>query len=186
VERGGASVGKVGEWCVKSWHLQGCSPHLCRLRTDGLTPISKYWTYWSYAGVYGPSKPSSWLSTDTWLCLHCFNGWLRRETGYGPADWSAGVLWIMSGALFLRSSGHAQLCWWLRERLLYVDHVRLIWSMVIRGLSVKNVWRVGRIFPCRVYIILNHCDSQIWVSVVCDSHHVDNLMNLMSLSVGVA
>jgi hypothetical protein len=35
-------VGKVGEWYVTSQHLQGCSPHLCRLRTDRLAPVSKY------------------------------------------------------------------------------------------------------------------------------------------------
>jgi hypothetical protein len=33
--------------------------------------------------------------------LHCFIGWLERETGYGLTDRSAGVLWIVSGALFL-------------------------------------------------------------------------------------
>jgi hypothetical protein len=33
---------KVGEWYVESQHLQGCRPHLCRLRTDGLAPVSKY------------------------------------------------------------------------------------------------------------------------------------------------
>jgi hypothetical protein len=38
VERGGPSVGKVGKWCVENRHLQGCSAHLCRLRTDGLAP----------------------------------------------------------------------------------------------------------------------------------------------------
>jgi transposase InsO family protein len=27
---------------VESWHLQGCRPRLCWLRTDGLTPASKY------------------------------------------------------------------------------------------------------------------------------------------------
>jgi hypothetical protein len=52
-------IGKVGEWVMESRHLQGCSPRLCRLRTDGLAPASKYWTYRSHAGVYGPSKPSS-------------------------------------------------------------------------------------------------------------------------------
>jgi hypothetical protein len=35
-------VGKVGEWFVESRHLQGCSPRLCRLRTDGLALASKY------------------------------------------------------------------------------------------------------------------------------------------------
>jgi hypothetical protein len=53
-------VRKVGEWYVASRHLQGCSPRLCRLRTDGLASANKYWTYWSHAGVYGPSKPSSY------------------------------------------------------------------------------------------------------------------------------
>jgi hypothetical protein len=36
------SVGKVGECDVESRHHQGCSPYLCRLRTDGLAPTSKY------------------------------------------------------------------------------------------------------------------------------------------------
>jgi hypothetical protein len=33
--------------------------------------------------------------------LHCFIGWLGRETGYGPVDRSASVLGIVSEALFL-------------------------------------------------------------------------------------
>jgi hypothetical protein len=131
--------------------------------------------------VYGPSKPSSRPSIRGWLYPHCFIGWLGRETGYGLVNRSPGVLWIVSGALFLWSSGPAQLCWRLRERLLYVDRVRYVWSRIIQGLSVESVWCVGRIFPCRVYINSNYRDSQIWVPLVCDSHHVDNLMNLMSL-----
>jgi hypothetical protein len=35
-------VGKVGEWFVASWHLQGGSPLLCQLRIDELAPVSKY------------------------------------------------------------------------------------------------------------------------------------------------
>jgi hypothetical protein len=54
VESGGASVGKVGKCDMESWYLQGCNPRLCRLRTDGLAPISKYWMYWSHAVVMGP------------------------------------------------------------------------------------------------------------------------------------
>jgi hypothetical protein len=38
VESVGPSVGNVKESDVKSRHLQGCSPHLCWLRIDGLTP----------------------------------------------------------------------------------------------------------------------------------------------------
>jgi hypothetical protein len=47
------------------------------------------------------------------------------------------------------------------KRLLCVDHVRYVWLMVIRGLSVESMWRVGRVFPCRVYIDSNRRDSQI-------------------------
>jgi hypothetical protein len=54
VERRGPSVGNVGEWCVESWHLQGCSSRLCRLSIVGLAPMSKYWTYRSHAGDMGP------------------------------------------------------------------------------------------------------------------------------------
>jgi hypothetical protein len=44
-ESGGLSVGKGGKSDVERWHLQDCSPRLYRLRTDGLTPASKYLTY---------------------------------------------------------------------------------------------------------------------------------------------
>jgi hypothetical protein len=34
-----------------------------------------------------------------------------------------------------------------REGLLYVDHVRYVWSWTIRELSVDSVWRAGLVFP---------------------------------------
>jgi hypothetical protein len=113
---------------------------------------------------YGPSKPSSVQSSDARLYPHCFIGWLGRETGYGPVGRSAGVLWIVSGAPFLRSSGPAQLCW---------RHVKgcHVWGLPVG--SVRRVYvdwrgkcmcRVGRVFSCRMYINSNHCDSRIWVT----------------------
>jgi hypothetical protein len=42
VESEGLSVEKVRECDVVSGHLQDCTPHLCRLRADGLPPASKY------------------------------------------------------------------------------------------------------------------------------------------------
>jgi hypothetical protein len=36
-----------------------------------------------------------------------------------------------------------------------------VWSEIIRELSVESVWRVDQVFPCRVYIDLNHRDSRI-------------------------
>jgi hypothetical protein len=51
VESRGPSVGMVAECEVASQHSQGCSPLLCRLRTDGLAP----------------SKPNSLSSIGAWL-----------------------------------------------------------------------------------------------------------------------
>jgi hypothetical protein len=45
---------KGQEWYMTSRHLQGCSPHLCRLRTDGFALVSKFWTYRSHSGDMGP------------------------------------------------------------------------------------------------------------------------------------
>jgi hypothetical protein len=112
---------------------------------------------------YGPGKPSSRLSTEAWLSPLLF-GCCGREAGYAPTDQMTVVLWIVPGALLLWCSGSVQIYWWLYERLLYVDHVRYVWSGTIRGLSMKSVWCVGRIFTCRVYIDSNHRDSRIWVT----------------------
>jgi hypothetical protein len=35
-------IGKGEESVVESRHLKDCSPRLCRLRTNGFTPMSKY------------------------------------------------------------------------------------------------------------------------------------------------
>jgi hypothetical protein len=47
------------------------------------------------------------------------------------------------------------------EWLLYVDHVTYVWSRAIRGPSVESVWRVGQVFPYRVYIDSNRRDPRI-------------------------
>jgi hypothetical protein len=141
--------------------LCGC-PCLCWLRTEGLVSVSKYWTYLSHVGVYGPSKPSSQLSTEGWLSplFH----WLLLERSWVWTHESVSrhiVDCVRSPPSW--GSGSIQICWQLYEKLLYVDHVRYVWSRAIRRPSVESVWRVGRIFPCRVYIDSNRRDSQLWV-----------------------
>jgi hypothetical protein len=113
-ESGDNWLGRSGSVYVASRHLQDCSPRLRRLRTVRLAPMSKYWTYRSHAG---DMDPVNLVACCCWMFsfLHCFIGWLGRETGYGPTDRSASVLWIMSGALFLGSSDSVQLCRWLVE-----------------------------------------------------------------------
>jgi hypothetical protein len=58
------SEGKGRESAVAILRFLCGSPHMCRLRTEGLIPVSKYWTYRSHANVYGLSKPSSLSSTE--------------------------------------------------------------------------------------------------------------------------
>jgi hypothetical protein len=148
---------------MESRHLQGCSSRLCRLRTVRLAPVSKYWTYRSHAGDMGPVSLVIGCQQELEFSPLLF-GCCGREAGYGPADRMTVVLWIMSRALLLGCSGSVQIYWRLYERLLYVDRVRYVWSYTIHGLSVKNVWRVGRVFPCKVYIDSNRRDSRIWVT----------------------
>jgi hypothetical protein len=76
-------------------------------------------------------------------------------------DRSVGVLWIVSGALFLKRSGIYPNMSASRQRLLYVDQMRYVWSWTIHGLSMGSMWRVGQVFSSRVYIDLNHRDSRI-------------------------
>jgi hypothetical protein len=143
--------------------------------------MSKYWTYQSYTGDIGMVNLVAycWWMFDF---LHCFIGWLRRVTGYGPADRSAGVLRIVSGALFLESSDSVQLC----RRLVEGWHIRgppagsVRWAYVDCG--GKRTCHVGRVFPCRVYIDSNRRDSRIWVTLICGSLHVANLMTWLMVN----
>jgi hypothetical protein len=162
-------VGKFREWYVASWHLQGCSPHLSRLSTDGLTLVSKYWTYRSHAGVYGLSKPSSRLLIDVWLSPLLY--WLARER-----NWVRTRRSVSRHAVNCVGSSFSQEQWLCPtlsvtcEGLLCIDHMRYIWSWTIRGLSMENMCRVGQVSPCRVYTDLNHRDSRMWVTAcLCQS-----------------
>jgi hypothetical protein len=60
------------------------APHLSRLRTDGLAPVSKYWTYWSHAVVYGPSKLNSRMSIEAWLFPTASMVGFRGKLGTDP------------------------------------------------------------------------------------------------------
>jgi hypothetical protein len=131
---------------------------------------------------YGPSKSSSLSLIEAWLKPTTSLVSLREKLGTDPQI-DRSVCWgLCREPLFGSSEIYLSLSV-THERLLCLDHVRFVLSGTIRGLSVGCVLRVCRVFPCRVYIDSNRCDSRIWVPLVCGSHHVDNLMNLMSLSV---
>jgi hypothetical protein len=93
------SEGKGGESAIAILRFLCGSPRLCQLRNERLVPVSKYWTYRSHASDMGPVRLVA-CCRYMFGFLHCFIGWLGREIEYGPMDRSAGVLWIVSGALF--------------------------------------------------------------------------------------
>jgi hypothetical protein len=162
-KNGGSSVGKDGECDVESRHLQDSSPHLCRLRTEGLVPMNKYLTYWSHAGDMGPVNRCSWSATNAQLYPYCFNGfeeernwvWTHRSVSQHVMDWDRSP--------FLGRSSSVQRCWRLRERLPGTGTARRKCMSDIRGLAQKAYMSFVSGFPCRVYIDLNHHNSRIWV-----------------------
>jgi hypothetical protein len=155
-ESGGSLIGKGGQWDVKSqW---------CRLRTDGLAPTSKYWTYWSHAGNMGSVNRCSWLAIDAWLYPYCFNVCCGRETEYGPTDRLADVLWIGTESFFLRSSSSVQRCWWLCKMLPHMGTTHRKCTSGVHGLAREAYVSCVSGFPCRAYINSYHRDPQIWVT----------------------
>jgi hypothetical protein len=115
------------------------------------------------------SPLSHWLLWErSWVRTHRSDG--RRVVDCVGSPSSQGQ-WICTN--LLTTSRKVAMCW-SRE-------IRMVWdhTQTKRGMRVA-CWSG---FPCRVYIDSNHGDSRIWVSLVCGSHHVDNLMNLMSLLV---
>jgi hypothetical protein len=162
MERGGPSVGKVGECDVTSRHLQGCSPCLCRLRADGLAPVSKYWTYWLHAGDMGLVNLVAYhqqvlgLSTLLqWLCWE--RNWGRSRGPLGRAKrWSQEH--FFSRAVHLSNSvddsQNVAMCG-SREIYMVEGHTRTEHRKCVAYWSG---------FPYRVYIDSNHRDSRKWVT----------------------
>jgi hypothetical protein len=139
-------------------------PHLCRLRTEGLVPVSKYWTYRSHIDVYGPSKPNSLpsseggftptasmaalgekLGTDSWIDQSACCGLCRKLFFSGAVALSIAVDDFVKGF-----------------------HVCGLLAGSVRGAYVdwhrKRTCRVDQVFPCRVYIDSDRRDSRIWVT----------------------
>jgi hypothetical protein len=156
------SEGKGGESVMSILRLLCGSPCLCRLRIEWLVPVSKFWTYRSHASDMSPVSLVAWCQ-QMFGFLNYFIGWLRRETGYGPIDRSAGVLWIVSGAFFLESSDSIQLCQWLIKGCDVRGPPSGSVHRAYMDWCGKRTYRVGRVFLCRVYIDSNHRDSRIWV-----------------------
>jgi hypothetical protein len=156
-------VGKVEEWYMANWHLHGCSPRLCRLRTDGLAPASKYWTYRSHAGDMGPvslvvgcQQKLDFSPLLHWLLWERSWVWTRRSVSRRAVDCvgspSSRGQWI---CLNLLITVWKVAIYGPREIHMVLDHTR-----------TEHAKRVAYWldFPCRVYNDLIHRDSRIWVT----------------------
>jgi hypothetical protein len=156
--------GKGGECDVAILRFLCGSPWLCRLRTEGLVPVSKYWMYRSHADVYGPSKRSSLSSTDGSFTPTASMAALGEKLSTDPRIGQSTCCGMcrepfFSGAvaLSIAIADFAKSC-----------HVRGLPVGSIRGAYMdwrgKHTCHVDRVFPCRVYIDSNCRNSRIWVT----------------------
>jgi hypothetical protein len=73
---------------------------------------------------------------------------------------------MMAGPICLRSPrflSSVGACFILvgTSKRLPTQTMRDVWSGTIQESSMESMWRVGRVFPCRVYIDSNRRDSRI-------------------------
>jgi hypothetical protein len=185
VKSGGPSIEKGKEYDVESWHLQGCSPRLCRLRTDGLAPARKYWMYRSHAGVLCPVSLVAGYQQKLEFSPLLY--WLLWERSWVWTHGSASrhvVDWVGSPS----SRGK-----WICSNLLMTT-----WKVVIRR-------------PCEIHIVEGHTRTKrgkcvaCWSgfplqgvhrfesprlsdmsnSLSCSSHDIDNLIELLIIYIEI-
>jgi hypothetical protein len=119
-------LGSLGRGYVASRYLQGCNHHLCRLWTDGLTPTSKYWTYWSHAGDMGPVSWGSCVTIGPKLLFPTTGlSHGRRNEATQDDGW-------VSLSLVAKTSSGCRGLFWLRESqwkvVTYGDYPREVYA----------------------------------------------------------
>jgi hypothetical protein len=131
--------------------------------------------------VYEPSKSNSLSSTEAWLKPTASLAVRGEKLGGGPQIGQSACWGCSWESLFLRSSEICPNLSVTHERLLYVDHVRYIWSRVIHGLSVESMWYVRSDFPLQgVYQFESPWLSDISTAYLWQLSR-SNLMNLIWL-----
>jgi hypothetical protein len=122
-----------------------------------------YWTYRSHAGVVGPV--SQVVYRQQRVALPPLLQWLDRERNWVRTHRLDG-----RRALDCVSSPFSREQWLCSSLLMIAFRVAIYGPREIR-MVLDHTWTergsmlcVGRVFPCKVYINLNHRDSQIWVT----------------------
>jgi hypothetical protein len=161
--------GKGGESVVAILRFLCSNIRLCRLRTEWLAPVSKYWTYRSHTGVYRPSKPISLPSIDggftlTDSRLSWERNWVRTQLGTDPQISQPMCCGLYREPFF---SGAVALSI-VVDDFMNVCHARGLPTENVCGAYVdwreKRMYRVDRVFSYMLYIDSNHRDSRIWVT----------------------
>jgi hypothetical protein len=131
-ERGDNWLGRSGSGYVARRHLQGYSPRLSRLRTDGLAPVSNYWTYRSHAGDMSPvslvvgcqqkfdfSPLLHWLLWErSWVRTHASDDRHAVDCVGSPSSRVQWICWDLSTTVW-----KVTICG-SREIRMVVDHMR--------------------------------------------------------------
>jgi hypothetical protein len=110
---------------------------------------------------YGPGKPSSWSSSGAWLTPPASLAGSEEKLGTDPRISQPACHGLCQELFFSGAMGSIQIC----RRLVKGCHVRVPLAGSVCRAYVdwrgKRTCRVGQVFPCRVYIDLNHRDSRI-------------------------
>jgi hypothetical protein len=130
-------VRKDGECDVKSRHLQGCSPHLCWLRIDGLVPHEQVLNvpiiYW----YIGPVNLVACHRQKLDLSLLLYWLWGGRETWWGCRSVSRRVGDVVESPYFLGAVGSIQIYRWLVKGY----YMWTTWDTYDRGSYVDRAWK---------------------------------------------
>jgi hypothetical protein len=110
---------------------------------------------------YGPGKPGSWSSSGAWLTPPASLARSGEKLGTDRRIGQPTLCGLCREPFFSGAVGSVQIC----RCLVKCCHVRGPPTGSIRWVYVdwcgKRTCRVGRVFPCRVYIDSNRCDSRI-------------------------
>jgi hypothetical protein len=121
------SEGKAGESAVAIPRFSMWYPRLCRLRTEGLVPMSKYWMYRSHAGDMGPVSlvVSCQQKLDFFPLLH----WLLWERSW---VWTYGL----DGRRDVDCVGIPS----SRVQLIYSNLLMIVWKVATYGDRPQEVY----------------------------------------------
>jgi hypothetical protein len=119
---------------------------------------------------YRPGKPSSWSSSRAWLTPPASLAGSGEKLGTDPRIGQPACCGLCWEPFFLGAVESVQ----IYRRLAKGCHIWGLPTGSVRRAYVdwrgKRMCRVGRVFPCWVYIDSNRRDSRIWVTAcLCQS-----------------